>query len=286
MIQGTLIAPSHRSQRDRLTSPSLCQSNSFLIFPTQKLCIFSLSCYWMNSCLQMIALLLHWAHHWFFVVTCLQRSLCKGTLHFLLLLIVNLIIFIAAPYAPTSFEVIFVYSTFHNLSNHNSSVPAFFNRDLDWIWSESIVIMLIVPVVMVWLLEELGMHWREADVVGGGCIVWIGCCVIIVIVIVVVVICMFLSSLSCVWIVSTCLHDPKGTFPKCLDVPTSRGVCRREAAVAAVVVVVLVGEYCADCCYCVFGCIWISCCCVLLPSLLSFSSCCAFELWAGACVVF
>ena len=38
----------------------------------------------------------------------------------------------------------------------------------------------------------------------------------------------------------------------CLDVPMSR-VCRREAAVAAVVVVV--GEYCADCCYCVFDCI-------------------------------
>ena len=39
----------------------------------------------------------------------------------------------------------------------------------------------------------------------------------------------------------------------CQDVPMSR-VCRREAAVAAVVVVV-VGEYCADCCYCVFDCI-------------------------------
>ena len=37
-----------------------------------------------------------------------------------------------------------------------------------------------------------------------------------------------------------------------LDVPMSR-VCRREAAVAAAVVVV--GEYCVDCCYCVFDCI-------------------------------
>ena len=38
-----------------------------------------------------------------------------------------------------------------------------------------------------------------------------------------------------------------------LDVPVSK-VCRRaEAAVAAVLVVI--GEYCADCCYCVFDCI-------------------------------